>query len=382
MRSLLFCVPVLALVTGCHIDHETVSETTGAGGSGGAGGAGGSGGTGGSGGQIFTFEDSGTDVCPGEPIDLTAGDEYVLLGTTAGLVDDYTSWCGDVTPEVDSADIVYALTLPEDGTLLIEAESETFDPVMVLRNECEATDADLCFDYSDLATEQIVGHFPAGTYYLILDAESGEGGEFRITAHFSLPECGDGVINPAEEQCDPLDPTATDGCTDPDAPTGGCKFEPANDTNDLCPGEAHALTTEGLRLLASEGNTTYGFADDYNGSCNGETVGMAGGVDRVYQITPEVDGTVTATVGLTEDGQSPVCSAEPQSAGCWDMVLYVRTACGDNASELDCSDLDGISAESVTFSATAGTPYWIIVDGFDDTAYSQGPFNLSVTLTP
>jgi cysteine-rich repeat protein len=382
----LLVVPALAaLVNGCTINSETLPNpsTTASNGSTGAGGEGGSGGSGGAGGSGgILVEDVGTDACPGEPFALEVGIDYVLTGTTVGATDDFASFCGDTTAEADGADVVVELTLPEDGTFTLAIEgSAGYDPSIAIRRESctEAGETEVCFDYRQDGSEKIIGHFLAGTYHVIVDGAQGTSGDFELTARFDAARCGDGVLNPAEEQCDPADISASDGCTDPGAPTGGCKFEAPAAETELCPGESIPVTAAGVTLLASEGHTTYGYTDDYIGSC----AAGEGGVDRIYQIVPEVAGNVTITVGLSEDGMTPACDVDVNGPTCWDPVLYVRTTCDDTGTELDCSDgVDGTEPETITFPVTAGTPYFVFVDGFDSAYYSLGPFNLFISLTP
>jgi hypothetical protein len=171
-----------------------------------------------------------------------------------------------------------------------------------------------------------------------------------------------------------------DGCTDPGAPTGGCKFEAPDPAADRCPGEPLALTASGLKLGPEQGQSNMNMIDDYSGSCHQAT----GGKDRVYAITPDASGTMTITVGLADDGMSPACEAEPQGSMCWDAVLYVRSSCEDAApaAELDCSDIGGTDVEIVSVPVTAGTPYYLFVDGYDGELYSYGVYNLEIQLNP
>lgn len=90
---------------------------------------------------------------------------------------------------------------------------------------------------------------------------------------------------------------------------------------------------------------------------------------------------LTATVGLNEAGTQEVCASQGLSApGCWDRVLYVRTTCGDQSSEITCSDddMDYKSAETVTIPVTAGSTYYFFVDAY--TASDIGDFSLKLTL--
>ena len=89
-----------------------------------------------------------------------------------------------------------------------------------------------------------------------------------------------------------------------------------------------------------------------------------GAPEVVYSITAPTDGTMSASTSnpLTE----------------LDTVLYVLDACDDSASEIACNDdlEQGNTSSEVTWDATAGVTYYIVVDGYDST----GSFELSVDL--
>jgi hypothetical protein len=188
--------------------------------------------------------------------------------------------------------------------------------------------------------------------------------------------CGNGVIDPGED-CDPgASPPPNDGCHAPGS-ANECTFIVAPTSEDQCPGQAIALPTGSTILPESSGMSTYGFKDDYSGSCQG----ASGGRDRVFQVTPAVSGTITVKIGYETDGVTSTCSANPQAPDCWAAVLYARTTCSNAASELACAA--GISAvdivpAAISFAAVANTPYWVIVDGYDGSSY--GPFTLEISL--
>jgi hypothetical protein len=144
-----------------------------------------------------------------------------------------------------------------------------------------------------------------------------------------------------------------------------------------------AVPTGTTILPASSGMSTYGFTDDYIGSCD---TGGSGGRDRVFQITPAATGTMHVSVGYLTDGVTPSCpSTNPTGPFCWLPVIYARTACATASTEVTCTQgVDATSGTAIpatlTFAVTANTPYWVIVDGFDGASYSYGPFNLIVNL--
>src|SRR5262249_45607980 len=144
------------------------------------------------------------------------------------------------------------------------------------------------------------------------DGQGGTPDTFTLTASLIAAACGDGVINTGED-CDPGAGVANDGCGDPGA-TGECKFQPAPAGQDPCPGPAHHVPAGTNQLLASiaQGTSLYGFKDDYVGSCKDYT----GGLDRVFQLTPQKTGVMNVSVGFEADGTTEACAADEFAAKC------------------------------------------------------------------
>lgn len=317
-----------------------------------------------------------SDACPATPYPLSVGSTVRFTGTTVGATDNFNSFCGDATTTADTPDVVYAFTLPQEGTLKINVTSQTtgYRPAVYVRSDC-ATDQ-FCFD-SGANAQVVAGDFPAGTYFVIVDGVFTSSGQFQLTASFDAPLCGDGVVNDGE-QCDVGAGAPNDGCSDPGTATE-CLFENPNVAADQCQGTPFSIPTGRTILAASGGNTTIGFHDDYQGTCSQPTLG---GPDRVYQFTPQKTGTLTVAIGYNEDGLTTTCDAGLTTPGCWDYVLYARNDCPNAAAgaELDCSDVNGVGVETISFPVTVNTPYWVIVDGYDNGSYSSGPFSLVVDL--
>jgi hypothetical protein len=88
---------------------------------------------------------------------------------------------------------------------------------------------------------------------------------------------------------------------------------------------------------------------------------------------------------VADQNCSVTVSADPTGAN-WDLALYVLAAPGATCTVLPAladpqcvtMDDDGASntTETVTFNATAGTEYYVIVDGFNA---ATGPFDLTIT---
>jgi hypothetical protein len=104
------------------------------------------------------------------------------------------------------------------------------------------------------------------------------------------------------------------------------------------------------------GDTSEG-TQGVTGWCGGE------GGELVYRYTPEESGDLTIT-------------ATPERHA--DVVLYARSDCADQSSEIACVDdpFDSGLPESITVTATAGQPIDIFVDSYN--AASSGPFTLTI----
>lgn len=90
---------------------------------------------------------------------------------------------------------------------------------------------------------------------------------------------------------------------------------------------------------------------------------------------------------VTDQDCSVTVSADPTGTS-WDLALYVLQAPGAACTQLpaladpQCTTMDddggGNITETVTFNATAGTQYFVIIDGFNT---ATGTFDLTVTGT-
>lgn len=292
-----------------------------------------------------------------------------LSGSTLGHSDDFASFCGDTTPAADLPDVVYGFSLAARGSFLASVTSNTpgFNPAVYLRTDCSTDYA--CFDFAPASRpEQIGMDLPAGDYFLVVDGAPGAvtSGAFTLRASFALPACGDGVVN-AGEQCD-VGHQIGAGCGIPGS-AAPCQFDPPG-AGDSCAGAIPVSIAPGTAILSG---TTYGYTNDFNAPPH--TI-PPGGPDRVYQVTPSASGTLTVSLGFDADGTTPTCNHGLTTPGCWDRVLYAESACGDSSSLLGFADIGAIDVEEISFPVVAGTPYSIIVDGYDDQYYSTGPFNL------
>jgi hypothetical protein len=288
---------------------------------------------------------------------------------------------------VASSAVVYAFTLASAGTFTVTvtaASGSALMPNVDIRSDCSKSPT-YCFPGNTTSTN-ISQDLAAGTYYYIISGANCTSGAFTLTATLGGQGCGNGVVDPGE-QCDPGAgaPWTIDGCGAPGA-ANQCQFIAAPASEDVCPGQAVSIPVGTTKLTEAEGISTYGFNDDYTASaaCRAASFASTGGLDRVFQLTPTTSGTMTVSVGYATDGVTDECAASMTAPTCWARVLYARTTCVDAASEIACTV--GLDANSdyvpavISFSVTANTPYWVIVDGYDGGDYSYGPFNLIVSL--
>ncbi|HQK18613.1 MAG TPA: DUF4215 domain-containing protein, partial [Polyangiaceae bacterium] len=131
---------------------------------------------------------------------------------------------------------------------------------------------------------------------------------------------------------------------------------------DVCPGEPLHLSGSGssIRQGSATGDTST-LTHDYLGNC-----GSALSKDAVYVVTPDVDGVLRADLGGSE-------------ATSFDSILYARTDCTDQDSEIVCDDTYVKGSEKLEFDVLKNTPYYLFVDGYNKEA---GPYELNVQVIP
>jgi hypothetical protein len=260
-----------------------------------------------------------------QPLPAFVNNTTNATGDLRAAVDDAAGSCGGM----GGGDAVYSFTTtaPQSVTAVLNADmsSPSYTPVVYLRTTCaSAAPADevscTLGNIGADATAQ-VGYLPAGTYYVWVDGDG-----FATSGKFSL-----------------------------DVTLGA-----PGAMNDSCFGGAQALVFQnGTSTVAVD--TTAAFNDTTSPNCGGITGG-----DLVYSVTLAQPQRVTATI--TPDMASPT----------FDPVISIRTACGDQASEVTCNELGAGMAASTNQILQPGT-YYLWVDGFSG---SSGKGSLVVTLAP
>lgn len=321
------------------------------------------------------------DVCNDLVLTLVNGTPQTVQGSTVGLADDFSIACAD--PMGTAPDAVVNVTITSECILDVTLTTQGFDAgVAVFGGTCQAP-AIGCAN-NGAQQDTVVDVFPAGSYSFVVDGSDGDSGPFSLTLLCEAPVCGDGFVTTGE-QCDVGAGAPMDGCGDPGAPNA-CQFEAVNAGVENCTeANAGAAVTIGANQVlhipgAPPYRTTIGAIDDLRSSdpmCQGIA---PGGPDHVYRVVPSANGVLTATVGNTENDQA-FCNVGPL-AGCWDRTVYALEGTCSVANQIACSDddLDGGAVEEISFPVVAGQSYYVVVDGADATALSQGLYDLRLEL--
>jgi hypothetical protein len=269
-----------------------------------------------------------SEKCPGQPatwtVDGNGTHVATFTGDTSVLWDDYDGYnCGSATPP----DAVYAVQADTDGLLTVSLAPTGWDAVLYVRSTCATASSELtCQDLGGTSGAETWQVWAASgtTYYVFVDGSySTSNGPYTLTA----------TLAPAT-------------------------------SDEKCPGETVVWTGSGSdpRTFTDTDDTTLHW-NDYNGYYCGATTRR----ETVYAVKPDVDGVLALEV-------------TPQG---WDAAMYVRSTCATASTETTCQDTGGTGGkESYTLWATAGTTYYVFVDGA--TAYSagEGVYTFNATLTP
>jgi len=290
----------------------------------------------------------GTEACP-LPIcspdwKLECGSKDNWANYYAGstdLVDEYPS-CNNRNYE--GPEYTYVFVAPASKTITVRLADETAETdILVLKAAEDGTctpDNCIAWDFSEVKFLAEAGE----TYYFVVDGYAGAEGTYAITV-----ECPPDVEGNCEDGIDDDQDGAVD-CLDSD-----CQFAP-NCANDCNPWLFPFEVTCGFE----ENFYNYGFfatdkSDSY--SC---TQSLMDGPEYVYTFSSPTDAKVT--VKLTNE------SADTR-------VLVVAADKDGNCVSSNCI---AYGEGSATFDAKAGTPYFVVVDGYNG---AEGTYTISFGCT-
>ncbi len=266
---------------------------------------------------------------------LTANSSISSANDDPGSTDAVNTW-GCTSWDESGPEIVWSFTAPVDGqgTVAISLPGwfNTSDLDVFVLDGALGCNPAACVAYG---AESTTWTATAGsTWYIVVDGYQGDSSDFDLDLSFQSSSefnCGDGVDDDGDGQadCDDSDCAASSSCQCVDEFSLSCG------------------STDAWYTGSGQGSDV---VDGYSCVSWAET-----GPEYAYSFTPTADASVTVelTPASGIDLDVFVLGGTCTGAGC---VAY-----GDN---------------SVTWSATAGTPYHVVVDGYSGDA---GDYSLSVT---
>jgi cysteine-rich repeat protein len=283
---------------------------------------------------------------------VSSGTKYVgslTMSTTHLKADSTFAACPSA-----GRDAFVKVDAPINGVLTAKVRDAAFNTSLGAYASCGTAALTCANANATTGPEQIMFAVESGkSYWLAIDAPFADGfGKFALDVSIAPSVCGDGLRTGGED-CDDGNVTAGDGCS------ATCTAEALTGVDD-CAGYPIALTGTGSApRSASITVDTRSLASNHSGLCGGSAP------EGVLKITSDISGTFRATL------------SQPTYNG----VLYARKTCSDPYSELRAAPSCVIGADltTVSFPVTAGTPYYLFVDGL---AGDRGVTGVQVTVTP
>lgn len=269
--------------------------------------------------------------------------------------------------------VVYAVKSDIDGSARAQLHAGYTKANLHARSDCGDSNYQVgCTQRENPGAVEI--EFPVRQdewFYLLVDGHrdgsTDYGGPYSLDVTVSPASCGNGVLD-GGEQCDDGNTTSGDGCS------STCRIEPLPAAA-TCPGHTLALTPKGDHYTATIASSTVGQSSAFGG-CGLSTSSTP--PDLVYAVTAPIDGLLEANV-----------------KGPFNSTVYVRSACSDAASVLDCSYkanattnpfiLEGLGSvpKTARVAVRANETYYVVVDGATSNgAHMSGAFKLDVKVTP
>jgi len=284
---------------------------------------------------------AGTFSLDAEPFTPTAGDVCgvaISLGTALDIGNSLTA-TGDTTDlshesssscDGSGGDLYYSFTLTSESSVTASATSDDdYDYYVVsIIPACGGSELSCgVSDYYDPTAVATAKDLQPGTYYVVVSADSSyDEGTFSLEVTAAAP-----IMAPAGDVC------STAVVIDPATQLGvDIAGDTTNASNDLS--------------FGSSGDACTGYSTSGN--------------DVIYSFTPVDTGSYTVTATPTN----------------FDINTYLLSSCDSSTGISACvvgADDHASGAESFTTTLTAGTTYFIVVDGYQSS--SKGPFTLNVT---
>ena len=322
-----------------------------------------------------TFE-GGT--CEGA-FNITCGGEDRWNTTSFGSTDavDYYSCVGW---NETGREYAYNFVAPQTGEVTVtlsDLESGVDLDLFVVEDD-NGCDSANCIAYGSLSVT-----FDAvqdETYFIVVDGFYGDEGSYQVNVGCGGGSCGDGVVNTGEE-CDDGNSQDEDGCSSScveefcgDGVVQGGLGEECDDGNteggDGC---SSTCTTEDQSCVAAI-YLQCGSTDSWNNGGFGSTDNLDSYPDCTSGGTNKTGPEYTYWFHAYETGEVTVDLQMPNNE---DLDLVVLEDTGSGCGTTSGCVITGATAgdENITFNATQGMDYYIIVDGYSG---AEGDYDLTV----
>ncbi len=302
---------------------------------------------------------------------LTCGEEDRWATTNFGasdLLDSYgcSSW------DESGPEYIYDFVAPYGGQITVslsDLDAGVDLDIFVLDQTGGVCASSNCVEYGSLSATftAVAGE----TYYLVVDGYQGAEGNYTITLDCAGGTCGDGVLN-VGEACDDGNSAGCDGCS------ATCTIEECGNGTVECGEEC------------DDGNTASG--DGCSASCQLEAANC---VPDWYLGCGDSNSWSNDGSGSTDAIDSYTCTSWDESGPEYTYWFYafetgeVTVSLSNLNADLDMLVLEddgasgcaagacvGVGSSSVTFTATAGTYYYFVVEGYQG---ATSTFDIDVT---
>ncbi|MDY0003249.1 MAG: DUF4215 domain-containing protein, partial [Polyangia bacterium] len=293
---------------------------------------------------------------------LSCGSQDRWSTSNYGATDDVdryscTSW-DETGPEY-----AYTFVAPQTGSVTVTLSAidsgQDLD-IFVLSGQGGSCSSANCIAYGSLSTT--FNATSGQTYYVVVDGYYGAAGNFTVNLNCGGGTCGDGVINTGE-QCDDDNTTGGDGCS------ATCQIEVCGygvvdvgeecDDGNTVPGDGCSATCQNeANMCVADFFLGCGAMDWWNNGDTGSTDNIDGypacvnwtdnGPEYTYWYYAYRSGDVTVTI----------------SDFTGDLDIFVLEDNGDGCRASTCI---AYGSSTTTFSAVAGSYYYFVVDGYNNT---------------